>query len=736
MTQWIFRSDLCGCQRSDDGWSLAAGSPDSDDGPELELDPSTFPVERYKPLRELGSGASGTVYGCRDRLLGKLVAVKILRKLTAEQLVAFQNEARATSKLNHPAILKLLDFGPTDSGIPYMVLEYFNSITLGEYIEERGPLEIPQFLHVFLPIVAALGVAHSSGIFHRDLKPSNILISRCERTESGAPAVKLIDFGVAQVKQDTYPSIVIQGQTIAGTPGYMSPDMITGKAYDERSEIYSLGCVMFESLTGFNPFRADTAMESFALQSQIESPLLSDYLDKTFPEELEAFIARCLAREPEERFDTMGDVEERLNEIEWKPKDSQSSTPAEFRSPRSHNKLVTSIAVGIVLLSVSMGVYFFNRLADPPVDRKMRIESVPAVTFDSGSRPIDDISERFAEKENATNIELLARAKNGDATAQYQLGQECLRNQNAPEALKWLTKSSAAGYPAAKTYLGRIYERGWGTPVNPKKAFSLFSEAARAGDQEGQNCLGCVYYRGFGTPVDYKKAFYWFNESRQRYNDRALARIGVLYQQGRGVKKDLNRAASIFLQTAERGCGVGQYCLGFTYEYGLGLDRSDSDARRWYTESTTTTRSISTAHMRLGRMDLFKPDSEGKSQAAWHFENAVNDPDAEFYLGAMYALGQGVRQRDYKSAVEWFSRAAGRAEPDAELCLAYLHFNGLGVAKNVGQAKSWLTKASEDSKGKISRNTDLNSVDIEKLMVKHDVMSLDSIFVPVGREWM
>jgi Serine/threonine protein kinase len=155
MTQWIFRAELCACERTDIGWKFdfdsrgIESSPDTGDEKELQLDPSAFPVERYKPLCELGSGASGTVYGCRDKLLGKPVAVKILHRLTAEQLVAFQNEARATSKLHHPAILQLLDFGPTDSGIPYMVLEYFNSITLGDYIDSHGPLEVSQFLQYF-----------------------------------------------------------------------------------------------------------------------------------------------------------------------------------------------------------------------------------------------------------------------------------------------------------------------------------------------------------------------------------------------------------------------------------------------------------------------------------------------------------------------------------------------------------------------------------------------------------
>src|SRR5262249_30984498 len=127
-------------------------------------------LERYKAISELGTGGSSTVYLCRDRLLGKKVAVKTLNQLTSEQLISFQTEARANSKLSHPAILTLLDFGPTESGAPYMVLEYFNGITLDRYIQKRGPLSLALLKHVIERITSALIVAHQMGIFHRDLK--------------------------------------------------------------------------------------------------------------------------------------------------------------------------------------------------------------------------------------------------------------------------------------------------------------------------------------------------------------------------------------------------------------------------------------------------------------------------------------------------------------------------------------------------------------------------------------
>lgn len=164
---------------------------------ELVLDPERFPVERYKPLQELGRGASRAVFLCRDRMLGEKVAVKTLRQLSAEQLIAFQFEARANSKLNHPAIITLLDFGPTPAGAPYMVLAYFKSVTLEDFLRVHGKVPLPIFKQIFEPIISGLAHAHSKGIFHRDLKPSNILI------DTLSLQVKLIDFGVARIKEDT-----------------------------------------------------------------------------------------------------------------------------------------------------------------------------------------------------------------------------------------------------------------------------------------------------------------------------------------------------------------------------------------------------------------------------------------------------------------------------------------------------------------------------------------------------
>ncbi|MBX3075382.1 protein kinase [Candidatus Obscuribacterales bacterium] len=337
MTQWIFRADFCQCDNPEP--ELCAHQKPrkhsfdfvDDDGEELELSRQSFPFERYQPKVKLGVGASGTVYMSRDRLLGKRVAVKVLHELTAGQLIAFQDEARTTSRLHHPNIIQVLDFGPTESGVPYMVLEYIDKgVSLEQYIRTNGPLPLDRAVAIFGKVCSALTHAHESGVFHRDLKPSNILLADIS---DGEPDVKLIDFGVAKVKYETQEPTIIQGKTIAGTPAYMPPEMVQGESFDALSETYTLGCVIFETLTGRPPFIGASAMETLAMHSQSPAPRMSNVAEEEFPESIESIVARCLSKAPKDRYQNLEELQEDLENI-------LSPNPLQFVSTDEYNALV------------------------------------------------------------------------------------------------------------------------------------------------------------------------------------------------------------------------------------------------------------------------------------------------------------------------------------------------------------------------------------------------------------
>ncbi|MBX9670684.1 MAG: serine/threonine protein kinase [Candidatus Obscuribacterales bacterium] len=270
LTQWIFRPDSCKCEQpvakeiTTKIPALATEFAEKWDD-ELPLGSEKFPISRYAPKALLGTGGSGIVYLARDRILRKKVAVKLLNQLTGSQLILFQDEARSTSKLSHKNIIQILDFGPTENGTPYMVLEYVpNATTLEELIKTSGALAFEYALEVFIKVCEGLEHAHHMGVFHRDIKPSNILVAP---GQAGEKTVKLIDFGVAKYIDFLDPSQP-QATTIAGTPAYMAPEQIRNEPYDARSEIYSLGCVFFETLTGHPPFVAATALETMALHAK------------------------------------------------------------------------------------------------------------------------------------------------------------------------------------------------------------------------------------------------------------------------------------------------------------------------------------------------------------------------------------------------------------------------------------------------------------------------------------
>lgn len=383
LTQWIFRADLCSCasplprsaappgtadSRETDLRTEAEAMPIAELEPELELelelDRDTFPYERYAPLSLLGRGASGTVYLCRDRLLNKKVAIKILHNLSPEQIIAFQQEARNTSQLVHPSIVRVLDFGITGGSSPFMVMEYFPGQSLDRAIKERT-VEPAFTLRIFMKIAEALTYSHSQGLFHRDVKPSNILFAL---DQTGGLEVRLIDFGVGALKKEMLES-ESQSRIVAGTPAYMSPDIARGETFDESCEVYSVGCVLFEALTGRPPFIAGTPLELLAKHDREAAPAIDD-VDSTsnFPPGLKEVVATCLEKDREKRFESTAALKEAIAEIAAAhiPEPPPPAETAPTAGPPKSRKLLTLVFMTALLLASSFIVFTLSRPGEQP----------------------------------------------------------------------------------------------------------------------------------------------------------------------------------------------------------------------------------------------------------------------------------------------------------------------------------------------------------------------------------
>lgn len=323
-TQWIFRQDFCSCEYSElIGKNVTAGkkiTPIEEALPPQEIetiDVPGFPTERYLPVKRLGGGENSNVYLAKDTLLDKLVAVKMLQALSSSQLISFQKEAKATSALEHKNIVRIMDFGVSANEIPYMVLEYVNGSGLDQYLKEHGAMDWRMTLAIICQISNALALAHRKEIFHRDIKPGNILL---EFEDSGKFTARLIDFGIAgssdHAKASSLPS---------GTPAYLSPEQARGLIINSSSEVFSLGCVLYECLTGKQLFESSDSVslvvERFRNYSNTNVDL--DIVDA--PQNIKDLLRKSIAENPEERFSTVEELEAEIESVIQKEADIASS---------------------------------------------------------------------------------------------------------------------------------------------------------------------------------------------------------------------------------------------------------------------------------------------------------------------------------------------------------------------------------------------------------------------------
>jgi serine/threonine protein kinase/lipopolysaccharide biosynthesis regulator YciM len=252
-------------------------------------------VGRYHIIRELGRGGMGIVYLGQDPVLERPVAIKILSRelvANADARDRFIREAQSSARLNHPGIVGIYDISEQE-GIYYLVFEYVPGLTLDQHLGKRGILPLADTLKIIAPICQAIAYAHHYGIVHRDIKPANIIIS-----EDGK--VKVADFGVAAVESAT---TITQPGEIIGTLYYMSPEQASGGKLDRRSDIYSLGVVLYEMLTGQRPFRGESPAALIQQHLTMEPPPLT-LLNLHIPRSIELAVLKALQKSPSDRYQT------------------------------------------------------------------------------------------------------------------------------------------------------------------------------------------------------------------------------------------------------------------------------------------------------------------------------------------------------------------------------------------------------------------------------------------------
>jgi serine/threonine-protein kinase len=280
----------------------------------------------YRLKMRIGSGANGDVWVAHQDALRRDVALKVLRAgslATEDRVQRFAREARAAASLDHPNTIRIYEFGASDDGVLFIAMELLDGLDVDALVEMAGPLPPARAVRLVRQACASLAEAHGKGIVHRDIKPGNLFVTH---VGEDFDFLKLLDFGVAHFSDGAGPSLTDTG-TMLGTPAYMAPEMCAGERATERSDIYSLGAVLYFMLTGTPLFPGRTFSETVMSHISREPQRPGERLGRALPARLEEIVMRCLEKKPSARFGSVSDLEEALAALdgpgEWSTEDAR-----------------------------------------------------------------------------------------------------------------------------------------------------------------------------------------------------------------------------------------------------------------------------------------------------------------------------------------------------------------------------------------------------------------------------
>jgi serine/threonine-protein kinase len=444
----------------------AAPSEPKKPAPPVPQDPASLTGQtissRYRILDKLGEGGMGTVYKAEHCLMEKIVAFKVLHPhlITNKQsLERFRREVRAASKFQHKNVIQIYDAGEGEGGIFYMAMEYVEGVSLESLLAKaKGALPIERTLVILRQTLKAIGEAHKKGIVHRDMKSDNIMITK---GKYGEDLVKVMDFGIAKILDSESQDIAQKDDgeriyktmegVITGTPQYMSPEQAEGRKVDHRSDLYSLGVIIFEMITGELPFKSETAM-GFLGKHIVEDPPLPSSIKSGIPPALEKIVMKLLKKEPDERYQSAGEIFKDLEDqvtgdfLDVRPAQGSLSgeqvTPKGVRdrggsSGRSTPVLIAIIAAALIFLAggvalLVIGVRALRSGSSSHVSHadeaaKLAGEAMTLAKVGAGR---DDLKE--AEKKLVEATKLVP--DDADLQAKLKFVRDQLDNLSAPEA--------------------------------------------------------------------------------------------------------------------------------------------------------------------------------------------------------------------------------------------------------------------------------------------------------------
>lgn len=344
--------------------------------------PEIIVGKTYRIKGLLGKGGMGNVYLAEHLIIGKQYALKMLapEQITQDNWNRFHSEGKAIALLDHPHIVKIHNMGVDETGYPYYVMDLIKGESLLDKLRQKTPLSLAELLTVFTQIASALDYSHKKGIIHRDIKPSNIMVLD---NASGAIDTRLVDFGIAKLLQFSGADrqrLTATGE-IFGTPYYMSPEQCIGARLDQRSDIYSFGCTLFEALCGRPPFKGSSATETVMMHLNQAPPTLAEASGIDYGQDLEALLAKLLQKDRDNRYDSMQHVLHDLERIQLNKPVAQQAKSLGFerkiqvaestqeQADKTRSKWlsisIAAAALAVVLLSISISLLILRAKQEP-----------------------------------------------------------------------------------------------------------------------------------------------------------------------------------------------------------------------------------------------------------------------------------------------------------------------------------------------------------------------------------
>ena len=343
-----YPDDIKFCQN--DGTTLRAAAPAANLVGQVVAD-------RYHIVKKLGEGGMGQVYLAEHVKMGRRSAIKVMNPSMVhdpDAVARFNREASNASRITHPNVCAIYDFGETSDGLIYLAMEFIEGEPLTDVLEREGALGITQAVHIFLQVGDALQAAHDLGIVHRDLKPDNIMLSR---GKGGRDVVKVVDFGIAKaVGGDDAGQKVTKTGLVVGTPEFMSPEQLSGDKVDGRSDLYSLALVFFRMLTGKLPFEANTVQETMIKRLTDEPVKLATVRpDVQFPTGLQEVLDSALRRSPVDRYQTVTRFAESVASVTGTGREAPGAIPRTRADTDAKTQLLDSTSAKTAAIKAAPG---------------------------------------------------------------------------------------------------------------------------------------------------------------------------------------------------------------------------------------------------------------------------------------------------------------------------------------------------------------------------------------------